>query len=114
MVGKTVEVLVDLFQLLKGDQWLFKQLCQESTLFETLYLSHRRHPHLIAELSHIILCVSEGNVNDFFTIYFRKSANNDAEYLRTILALLDTLIAVEGNRQLIESSGVVVSWIRLC
>jgi hypothetical protein len=65
-------------------------------------------------INNLIFCVNSENISDFYLVYFRKSINSDAEYMKTILLLLNSLASKDDRKKQLVNSGVITNWLKLC
>jgi hypothetical protein len=70
---------------------IYQILCREGVGFDFLYMGLKRHPDLANEFTEFLYPLIGDALKDFFEVHLKRTINNEQEYLKILLKILEGL-----------------------
>lgn len=73
----------------------------------------KRHPALSGEFFAFLYPLIQNSLTDFFEVQLKKTIPNEAEYLRTLLLIMEPLLLMpEAKKVLYQDTTLLDLWIK--
>ena len=93
---------------------IYQLICRESGGFDFLYMALKRHPDLVSDFTGFLFPLVSHALTDFFEVHLRRTINNQQEYLKVVLRLLEGLAGETASKAALRESGLLETWLDSC